>query len=96
MATFFLPLLTTNIMYLLSASYNAYDQQGNYHVAVWETKPTEEQLTAMLVECGNSEGQSKYKAECLLRTWCCGTNSSGGMVEYHLEQISEGKCIQSI
>ncbi len=83
-------------MYLLSASYNAYDQQGQYHIAVWNQKPTVEQITAMLIECKHNEQESKKRAECLLKTWTCGGGSYGGTVEYHLEQISEGKCIQSI
>ena len=73
-----------NTFWVVTSSYNAYDQYGDYFIAVWKDKPTKDQLIKSLKisdECAEhlSNGGGRRNKPYWEDSW------------YNLTEVKEGK-----
>lgn len=79
-------------VWVLTSSYNMYDQQGEYFIACWLEKPTLEQLLKLKLKIHD------YQYENILNKGNCGSFEgikNGGEVQYELSEKQIGKSYES-
>ena len=79
--------------WVLTETYNEYDQHGDYLIAVWSEKPTEEQILDLLYppKEGVTRGYTTLAKQLLEHGNDIPKCRSGGESWYILSELEEGK-----
>ena len=78
-------------LWVLTTSYNMYDQQGEYFVAAWLSKPSAEQIHAV------ADGARSRMREDVVEHILAGGGRRGGEYQWHtLHHVKQGQRLYEV